>query len=432
MSNNPFKLEFTLKQHTPLIHFQHDQEGATIRATELKPKLDKFIVEHVFNNDFDLVKKYLVGYPSDDTSAKGTTKVKELKSRFLDDNFRALDYKVCNIAGELKDGNNGKGLTQVIGNETNWIWFKSIKIEIAFYSMELKSVIQKNISDFFIITRFGKRQSKGYGQFSVLTNKDENISLDSITKVLLKYYGELHFKKASSPLRHVIFEEIERLNRWLKSGINKPYDKAPIFKFMLERNRPIRWEKRLIKRAISLQDMFSGNSLAFTNEPINLSQGSGMPYEYENDFEDFDQKASFNPLYDDKTEYRFVRALLGLAEHYEFLVKENKDRKFVVSVRSKKNTNGEEIIERFQSPITFRFFEDSIFVTAEKIPDEMFEQEFYFDLRMKERATYDDQVVENLLSEVGFGDYIKTPKKIEFSLERFLNKYLTIEGFTKL
>ena len=38
-----YKLEFTLKQHTPIIHFQHDQDGATLRASEVKPKLDRFI-----------------------------------------------------------------------------------------------------------------------------------------------------------------------------------------------------------------------------------------------------------------------------------------------------------------------------------------------------------------------------------------------------
>ena len=38
------KLTIPLKQHTPLIHFHHDQEGATLRASEVKPKLDKFIL----------------------------------------------------------------------------------------------------------------------------------------------------------------------------------------------------------------------------------------------------------------------------------------------------------------------------------------------------------------------------------------------------
>ena len=39
-----FSLQLKLKQHTPLLHFQHDQEGATLRATEIKPKLDEFIL----------------------------------------------------------------------------------------------------------------------------------------------------------------------------------------------------------------------------------------------------------------------------------------------------------------------------------------------------------------------------------------------------
>ena len=36
------KLTFTLKQHTPLIHF-HSEVDASLRATELKPKLDNFL-----------------------------------------------------------------------------------------------------------------------------------------------------------------------------------------------------------------------------------------------------------------------------------------------------------------------------------------------------------------------------------------------------
>ena len=41
----PYSLEFKLKQHTPLIHFQADDPDATLRATEVKPKLDAFLIE---------------------------------------------------------------------------------------------------------------------------------------------------------------------------------------------------------------------------------------------------------------------------------------------------------------------------------------------------------------------------------------------------
>ncbi len=40
-----------LKQHTPIIHFQWDQAGATLRATELKPKLDRYIRVKYYGGD---------------------------------------------------------------------------------------------------------------------------------------------------------------------------------------------------------------------------------------------------------------------------------------------------------------------------------------------------------------------------------------------
>ena len=45
-------LKVTLKQHTPLIHFQHDQDGATLRASEVKPKLDRFILTKLGNGNY--------------------------------------------------------------------------------------------------------------------------------------------------------------------------------------------------------------------------------------------------------------------------------------------------------------------------------------------------------------------------------------------
>jgi len=48
-----YNFKITLKQHTPLIHFQHDQEGATLRASEVKPKLDRFILTKLGNGDYE-------------------------------------------------------------------------------------------------------------------------------------------------------------------------------------------------------------------------------------------------------------------------------------------------------------------------------------------------------------------------------------------
>ncbi len=39
-----WKYEVKLRQLTPLIHFQAEQPQATLRATEVKPKLDRFLL----------------------------------------------------------------------------------------------------------------------------------------------------------------------------------------------------------------------------------------------------------------------------------------------------------------------------------------------------------------------------------------------------
>ena len=78
-------LTVTLKQHTPLIHFQHNQTGATLRASEVKPKLDKFIVQKEFNDDFSKCRSFLSGYDAQ--------KPDSLYEKF-NDRFRALNYKL--------------------------------------------------------------------------------------------------------------------------------------------------------------------------------------------------------------------------------------------------------------------------------------------------------------------------------------------------
>ena len=84
-------LKVTLKQHTPLIHFQHDQYGATLRASEVKPKLDEYIIATEFGNNFQKVKSYLKrgANISDD----------KLEEKF-ENGFRALDYQLKIVADE--------------------------------------------------------------------------------------------------------------------------------------------------------------------------------------------------------------------------------------------------------------------------------------------------------------------------------------------
>jgi len=44
-----YKIIVELKQHTPIIHFQPEQEGATLRASELKPLMNQYLEEKYHN-----------------------------------------------------------------------------------------------------------------------------------------------------------------------------------------------------------------------------------------------------------------------------------------------------------------------------------------------------------------------------------------------
>lgn len=44
---NIYNINIELKQVSPMLHFQGREDGATIRATELKPKLDRFILSWI-------------------------------------------------------------------------------------------------------------------------------------------------------------------------------------------------------------------------------------------------------------------------------------------------------------------------------------------------------------------------------------------------
>ena len=104
------KLEIKLKQHTPMIHFQHDQEGATLRASEVKPKLDRFILTRLGNGDYKKgceeakSKGWLVG--------KGDHNALDYKMRIVSTDFSpvSIDIKIQKENGIAKFDNIGRQL----------------------------------------------------------------------------------------------------------------------------------------------------------------------------------------------------------------------------------------------------------------------------------------------------------------------------------
>lgn len=223
MSN--FKATFTLKQHTPIIHFQSEQSGATLRATELKPKFDRFLLEQV--KDIPFVK-----------NANGS---------------KSLDYKVKIVKKKVSDdkvdlnglpderlfmGNMGGGSIQQMFHRN----FETT-VTLTTFNKDLKKRIEENFSDFIFQTNFGGGTSKGFGSFS---NKEE---------VITNYPENCYSFKVGSKQLEAVYNSIYYFYKMLKSGINE-YDKhnSPVFYgksflwlYVNNTQENMTWEKKKIK-----------------------------------------------------------------------------------------------------------------------------------------------------------------------------------------
>ena len=412
-------LKVTLKQYTPLIHFQHDQEGATLRASEVKPKLDKFILETNNYDDLDAdIKTCLIGY-SDELDRNG-----KLRESFHNGKC-SLDYKLKIKSIGDRTTSNEQDLPSYFGEGAKGVSYHSVEITFLSKQSMLIDEIKSYISDFFIINNFGNRNNKGYGSFFVDTIDSEpnNLSFEDVEKVL-KYYFQLVYQRNERPNDNLL-KTINDDYQLLKSGKNYPYKKSIVFGYALSKG--IRWEKRKIKREI------------YNAHNANLNLMYNHPPRYGNHDEDL---SWFEPG-DDEWEgdelnafrYCFIRALLGLPNHYEFKLENDgicivdikrvrpyhdDDRpQDVITIGDRRFTYCDDI-ERFQSPLMFKIItlnnQSKLYLLSKEnqFDTKMMRKTFIFQIKKIKRG----QELIDLGNPICFK--IMTPNSNNFSLEELL------------
>lgn len=441
-----YKLDFKLKQHTPLIHFQHPQEFATLRSTEVKPKLDKFILKKLGYNssrngkEIAKEKGWLIG--------KGEHPALDYKLKIFT-NETPTEYLIVSYLNERKkielkrSGINTispspyfaqEELTKtIIDRENNvhqdaWdsidkkgIIHEEIQLIVFCYHQGLLVKISELIHEFFVCENFGTRQSKGFGSFEVVFPQ----SIVNYEEHLKNNFMFVYRKTLREGGLENIFEVVQHDYKLLKSGRNKdnghrPYAKSKLFLYGLQMTPPIRWEKRFLKQ--NLHDVFFLNKnekyLLKTENRHSSNYGAGN-----------DQQSWVDPI-DEKYNYKYLRAVLGLSEQYEFLVEDyilnnylKRNQKFKVKITTKKK------IDRFKSPLMIKIINNKIYIVGNEIPDEIIEEmkgiQFGFTVALPCEVFKDDSEEEDsakkLKDTLAFPDNFSLSKFMKFAMKDCTN-----------
>lgn len=203
------KLIVELKQNTPMIHFQAEESGATLRATAVKPALDKFLI-----------------------SSLGLEKTRPWMHDTTD---RSLDYRMtfqtnpnekdkCKENYELKKGKPYFGTSKGVLNK------EPITMTIISEQEGVINAIKESIKDFFILNNFGVRGTKGYGSFQVYSIDGEKpVSYSDYDVIKAVNSMPEKYETSVYKLKHqfnngwqLALEEINKTYSQMKSGKDSP------------------------------------------------------------------------------------------------------------------------------------------------------------------------------------------------------------------
>ncbi len=436
MANAGFKsnlLHYTLIAQTPLIHFQPDQAGATLRATEVKPKLDKFLWRAAQKDGLD---PRQLGWcpPSSDTLCY---KVRlRVCSAEKDPSLKIANFK-------FYFGNIGNGVKK------DFV-FHDVAMTVVCANDTLRAWIDKHVKAFFAVTNFGARQSKGFGGFLVQGTTEAEIDR------ALSDIGTLNFGFAISPSERLFgtFVKAQAVYAVMKSGINAahftPFNQehrfAPTEGQYLNQKGYI---KSFAQRAF-LGDSI-GSDKAFIKARVLRPIRTVEPAEQNDPLLGPRSKENFESY----SSYVFIRALLGLADRFEFnddihcrlkeiktdranrpLAVYIKEPVFILHYAGITVENGKCLVDpaeiqkdggikRFKSPITIKMLPNRVLFLMDNSCEQMLGQTFLL-LNRRERTELTHQIASNnyqaAAATLQNAAYIQTPQT--FDRHDFITRFV--------
>lgn len=426
-----FQKVYTLIAQTPMIHFQHDQTGATLRATEVKPKMDQYLWKCAEDEKID--KKQLELWSalvSDcdektdmiDPNEKKSHRTFHYKMR-IERKGRPTDSQITMDNCKFYFGNQGDG-------DKKELVFNNCSLQIICFIPELLKFIDAHIGTFFALHNFGTRQTKGFGGFRINGQTDEEIEQAVKNSGKSYFYADVPDSDRDSVKNR--FDHALTVYSVMKNGLN------------MARYNEGRGTYRAPQRYIKGFAMRPYLDKVSKNYKIGSDKA-------------FIKSKVHSPLSDDNCDamdrnyegYTFIRALLGLAEQYEFRdryrnngvrVNPNTHKSSynpvgVALINCPKNEDGspkiepnqcmddlkkETKIQKFASPVTIKIYNNRIYFLFDDSYKKMLNQMFLFLSFSKDGRRTSYESISNCLSS---GHYLSTPK--DFDMKAFIENFVS-------
>ena len=428
--NYSFQKIYTLIAQTPIIHFQHDQAGATLRATEVKPKLDKYLLKCA---EGEIDKETIQSWYIKDDSDKDGHKSLQYKMKILQKE-QPKDSDITLKDCKFYFGNQGDA-------DKKELVFNNCELQITCFITELLEFIHKHIFDFFVLHNFGTRQTKGFGGFTVqYENENGHIQEQSNVEI------EKVFQNSNQPY---FYADMSREDQ--ASVKNRMNHALTVYSVMKNGLNMTRYDEKTGRYGFA-KSYIKG----YTMRPwLDGQYGKGNV----GSDKAFIKSRVFRPSKDDTmdmkdrdyAEHTFIRALLGLAEHYEFrdryrnngLTSKIKDGKNIINynpvgitvISCPKNADGtpninpnaseDDIkksmeIQRLASPVTIKIFKHRIYFLFNDSYKQILNKTFLF---RPFRKVNKDAVHASISECLRNGYYLSTPKN--FDMEAFLDGFIS-------
>ena len=398
-----FKIHIELEQYTPLLHFQGGEPGACLRASEVKPKLDRFVMEWLWSKGIKAIPESWIGHEAGGADRETVIRRTALRYKMkFDGQIKQItaDKQIIRPNGKPGIQKNIHSLYfGAMGNQ-NFDAAKESKVKAVEYSgiqmdilcmvrdtvqigseqIALPELLRYLIEPFFALHCFGTRSSKGFGSFGVKSVNGERVDRFSPEK-LAEYLPEKTLFYADyrgqrfMPQSKEYLDDVQTFSALMKAGFNFGdgcYAKGFVFGYF---PGDAYSEKAMIKRKL----------LFHKEEDQRVSQRYGKSSAPENGT------------------FLYKRGLLGTAGTYEYRSNREGSRSGTVTVEGK-------VVKRFGNPVHFKPYGTYLLMIPQNIPETVLGAEFGMSTKDKRNG-----IVRK--------EWIKTPDS--FDLEHFMDQFRT-------